>query len=110
MKATVRSFAKLSSYILAVSLAAGLPLSLGAAEFPSVIRDRTKVQGESCICNDDYTTCICCETVLTPPFVACDLVLDGEEVTGPASTVVDLTTDGKGGVTVKDIKVRKDYK
>lgn len=96
--------------LLVATLAAGSPLSLSAAEFPSVIKDRTEIQGESCICNEDYTSCLCCETVLTPPFVACDLVLDGEEVTGPASTIVDLTTDGKGGVTVKEIRIRKDYK
>jgi len=104
------SFSRLPLLILPVIVAVTSPISVSAAEFPPVIRDRTEIQGESCICNDDYTTCVCCETVLTPPFVACDLVIDGEEVTGPASVIVDLTTDGKGGVTVKEIKAREDYK
>lgn len=79
-------------------------------EIPAKIKSRIEDQNESCICNEDYSKCVCCETVATFPFIACDLVIDGEEVTGPATTIVDLTTDGKGGVKVNRIDARKQYK
>ena len=78
-------------------------------EIPATIRSRIEENNEPCICNDDYSKCLCCETVATFPFVACDLVIDGEEVTGPATTVVDLATDGKGGVKVGRFDANRQY-
>lgn len=72
-------------------------------EIPAALKDRIEGQKETCLCNEDYTSCICCETVLTPPFVACDLVINGKEVTGPASSVMDFTTDGKGNIEINKL-------
>lgn len=78
-------------------------------EIPAKIKSRIEEQDESCICNDDFSMCLCCETVATYPGVACDLVIDGEEVTGPATAVVDLATDGKGGVKVRRFDANRQY-
>ena len=71
------------------------PQVIAQTSIPPVIRDRTVQDDGVCICNENYTSCICCETVLTPPFVACDLVLEGEEVTDEASTTLTVRTGGE---------------
>lgn len=71
------------------------PQAIAQTTIPPVIRDRTVQEDGVCICNDDYTGCICCETVLTPPLVACDLVIEGEEVTDETTTTLTVRTGGE---------------
>ncbi len=66
---------------------------------PPVLQNK-HAQEEGCLCNEDYTICVCCESALFPPF-ACELVIEGEEVTGPVSVDLNLTTDDLGRVYVR---------
>jgi hypothetical protein len=83
------------------------PLALAQSAPPADLKGRVGQQDEPCICTEDKTTCLCCETVITPPFIACDLVVNGEEVTGPVAVDLNLTIDGRGKVEVKRFQVRK---
>ena len=75
---------------------------------PSSIESGGEAQGEVCICNEDYTECLCCETVVTFPFVACDIVIEGEEVTGTASLYLTVdTADGTTKIRTKRLTVQQ---
>jgi hypothetical protein len=104
MRTAIRVIGR-TALVLTGALAA--PIALAQSDPPPNIKARIGPQAETCICNEDYTSCICCQTVATPPFVACDIVIEGKDVTGPVSVDLNLTTDGRGKVEVKRFQVQK---
>gem|GEM_PF-4567198 len=100
------SATSLMTTLIAATAMLATPAAL-AQEPPADIKSRIGPQGETCLCNEDYTSCLCCETVATPPFIACDIVADGKEVTGPASVDLRLKTGKRGQVAVERFKVKQ---
>jgi hypothetical protein len=79
--------------------------SAQSAAPPDGIQARIDGQ-EVCICNEDYTECLCCETVAAPPFVACDIVINGEDVTGRASFHLRMKADGTTKIRARTIRIQ----
>jgi len=91
--------------LLAIATVLLIGAERGAAQSvpPDSIQARIDAR-ESCICNEDYTKCLCCETVATPPFVACDIVINGEDVTGEATFFLKMKPDGTTKIRARQFK------
>lgn len=79
--------------LVVVCLAFNTNPSLAQPSIPPEINARVNQEDETCICNDDASVCLCCETQVFPAWFGCDILVDGKEVTDEKRPVLVLAPD-----------------